>query len=130
VAIEHDGSVYSCDHYVYPDYCLGNITEQPIADMIFSRRQMDFGFAKRDALPQWCRQCKYRSVCHGECPKNRLLRSPEGEVGVNYLCPGFKRFFAHIDDRMREMTARIRAGYEARPQAPRQTAKRRRARSR
>ncbi|UCD74156.1 MAG: anaerobic sulfatase maturase [Phycisphaerales bacterium] len=130
VAIEHDGSVYSCDHYVYPEYRLGNITEQPIGDMIFSRRQMDFGFAKRDALPQWCRQCTYRFACNGECPKNRLLRSPDGEVGVNYLCPGFKRFFAHIDDRMREMAARIRAGDEARPQSRKQHSYKRRRRAR
>jgi uncharacterized protein len=131
VAIEHDGSVFSCDHYVYPEYRLGNITEQPIGDMIFGRRQMAFGFAKRDDLPQWCRQCRYLFTCHGECPKNRLLRSPDGETGVNYLCPGFKRFFAHIDERLREMAARLRAGYEARPQAQKQGTykKRRRGRS-
>ncbi len=132
VAIEHDGSVYSCDHYVYPDYRLGNITEKPIADMIFSRRQMDFGFAKRDALPQWCRQCKYRFACNGECPKNRLLRSPDGELGTNYLCPGFKRFFAHIDDRVREMAARIHAGETVGPAATtnQKKQKKRRTRSR
>ncbi len=130
VAIEHDGSVYSCDHYVYPEYRLGNITEQSIGDMIFSRRQMDFGFAKRDALTQWCRQCEYLFTCHGECPKNRLLLSPDGEVGVNYLCSGFKKFFAHIDGRMREMAARIRGGGEARPQAQKQHKFKRRKRPR
>lgn len=132
VALEHDGSVYSCDHYVYPEYRLGNITEQPIGEMIRSTRQVDFGLAKRDTLPQWCKQCKYLFACHGECPKNRLLRSPAGEIGVNYLCSGFKRFFAHIDERMRAMAARLKAGQEARPHPPKKPTykKRRRGRSR
>ena len=72
VAIEHDGSVYSCDHYVYPEYRLGNIHERPISEMVFSRRQMDFGFAKRDTLPQYCRECKYLFACWGECPEEPI----------------------------------------------------------
>ncbi len=129
VALEHDGSVYACDHYVYPDYRLGNITEQPIADMIFAKRQMEFGFAKRDALPQWCRQCQYKFACNGECPKNRLLRCPDGEVGVNYLCPGLKRFFGHIDGRMRDMATRMRAGETIKPTAAAQEKKQKKRRS-
>ena len=78
VALEHDGSVYSCDHYVYPEYRLGNIHEHPIAEMVFSRRQMEFGFAKRDTLPAYCRECKYLFACWGECPKNRLHQDAGG----------------------------------------------------
>ena len=76
VALEHDGSVYSCDHYVYPEYKLGNIAEQHISRMVFSEREKKFGFAKRDDLPQQCRDCKYLFACNGECPKNRLIRTP------------------------------------------------------
>ncbi|MCE5267368.1 MAG: anaerobic sulfatase maturase [Planctomycetaceae bacterium] len=97
VALEHDGRVYSCDHYVYPEYCLGDIHVRPISEMVLSRRQMEFGFAKRDTLPQYCRECEYLSACWGECPKNRFIKTPDGQPGLNYLCSGLKRFFEHAD---------------------------------
>lgn len=95
VAVEHDGSVYSCDHYVYPEYRLGNIRERSLGDMVFSPRQVRFGYAKSETLPRYCRQCPHLADCWGECPKNRLLRTPDGEPGLNYLCPGLRKFFAH-----------------------------------
>jgi uncharacterized protein len=103
VALEHDGDVYSCDHYVYPEYHLGNIRQQSLGDMVFSPRQVRFGYAKSETLPAYCRQCPYLSDCWGECPKNRLLRTPDGEPGLNYLCAGLKRFFAHAVPTARRM---------------------------
>ena len=95
VVVEHDGSVYSCDHYVYPEYLLGNVRTQPLGDMVFSPAQVKFGYDKSDMLPGYCRRCPHLGDCWGECPKNRFVRTPEGEPGLNYLCPAFKRFFAH-----------------------------------
>ncbi len=108
VAMEHDGRVYSCDHYVYPAYCLGNIREQPVSEMVLSRRQMEFGFAKRDTLPQYCRECKYLSACWGECPKNRFIKTPNGQVGLNYLCSGLKRFFEHADPYLKRIAEQLK----------------------
>ncbi|WP_421160245.1 anaerobic sulfatase maturase [Aeromonas dhakensis] len=93
LAIEHDGSVFSCDHFVYPEYRLGDIKQRPLTHMVFSTRQEAFGMSKRDSLPEYCRQCPYLTLCWGECPKNRLIRAPDGELGLNYLCPGIKHFF-------------------------------------
>lgn len=95
VAVENDGSVYSCDHYVYPEYRLGNLKTGQLGEMVFSPAQGQFGAAKSDTLPQYCRQCAYLTDCWGECPKNRFIRTPDGEPGLNYLCRGFKTFFAH-----------------------------------
>jgi len=95
VALEHGGDVYSCDHYVFPEYRLGHLRERSLGDMVFSRRQVKFGYAKSESLPAYCRNCEFLRDCWGECPKNRLLRTPEGEPGLNYLCPGLKRFFRH-----------------------------------
>jgi uncharacterized protein len=106
VALEHDGDVYSCDHYVYPEYHLGNIRQRSLGDMVFSPRQVRFGYAKSETLPAYCRQCPYLSDCWGECPKNRLLRTPDGEPGLNYLCAGLKRFFAHAVPTARRMAGR------------------------
>jgi len=108
-AIEHDGSVYACDHYVYPEYRLGNIRTQSLGDMMFSPTQVKFGYAKSEALPAYCRHCEYLSDCWGECPKNRLVRTPDGEPGLNYLCPGLKRFFAHAVPEAARMGARLAA---------------------
>ncbi len=109
VALEHDGSVYSCDHYVYPEYRLGNIgSPTSLADMAFSARQVQFGYSKSESLPRYCRECAYLSDCWGECPKNRLLRAPEGEPGVNYLCRGLKRFFAHAVPEAKKIAAQLR----------------------
>jgi len=109
VAVEHNGDVYSCDHYVYPEYRLGNIHQRSLGDMVFDPVQVKFGYAKSDTLPACCRQCEYLRDCWGECPKNRLLRTPDGEPGLNYLCPGLKRFFAHAVPAAAKMAAQLRA---------------------
>ncbi|TOQ27034.1 anaerobic sulfatase maturase [Vibrio parahaemolyticus] len=93
LAIEHNGDVFSCDHYVYPEYKLANIHEHSLNDMAFSTRQYTFGMAKRESLPTYCKQCPYLPYCWGECPKNRLIKTPNGEAGLNYLCSGIKMFF-------------------------------------
>jgi uncharacterized protein len=108
LAVEHGGAVYSCDHYVYPEYELGNIADEHLGNMAFSARQQTFGFAKRDSLPRYCRECKYLALCWGECPKNRLLRTPDGEAGLNYLCSGIRQFHGHAGTRLREIAAMLR----------------------
>ena len=112
VALEHDGDVYSCDHYVYPEHRLGSIRQQSLGDMVFSPRQVKFGYAKSETLPAYCRRCEFLSDCWGECPKNRLLRTPDGEPGLNYLCSGLKRFFAHAVPTAERMAVRLRARAE------------------
>jgi uncharacterized protein len=114
VAAENDGSVYSCDHYVYPEYRLGNVKDSRLGGMVFSPAQDAFGTAKSKTLPQYCRQCPFLTDCWGECPKNRLLRTPDGEPGLNYLCRGFKQFFAHAIPEVERIVARIR-GADAQP---------------
>lgn len=113
LAMEHNGDVYSCDHYVYPEHRLGNIVETPLADMVDSPRQWAFGKAKSDTLPRYCRECPFRFACHGGCPKYRFLRSPTGEPGLNYLCAGYKRYFAHVKPAMRKMALLLRKGQPA-----------------
>nr|WP_310617329.1 anaerobic sulfatase maturase [Pantoea cypripedii] len=93
LAIEKNGDVFSCDHYVYPEYRLGNVTTHKLAHLVFSERQRQFGTGKRDTLPRYCKTCPYLKLCWGECPKNRIVRAPDGELGLNYLCPGIKTFF-------------------------------------
>jgi uncharacterized protein len=115
VAVEHDGSVYSCDHFVYPEYRLGNIREKSLGDMVFSREQVKFGYAKSETLPDYCRKCEFLSDCWGECPKNRFLRTPDGEPGLNYLCPGLKRFFAHATPQAKRIAARLQANRRVPP---------------
>jgi len=95
VVVEHDGGVYSCDHYVYPEYRLGSIRDRSLGDLVFEPQQVRFGYAKSESLPKYCRDCAFLTDCWGECPKNRLVRTPDGEPGLNYLCPGLKRFYAH-----------------------------------
>ena len=96
IALEHNGDLYSCDHYVYPENKLGNIMERPIASLAAMPRQKTFGQAKRDSLPAYCRKCDVRFACNGECPKHRFTTTPEGEPGLNYLCPAYKNFFHHV----------------------------------
>lgn len=108
VAVENDGSVYACDHYVYPEYRLGNLQTGRLGEMVFSPTQARFGFAKSDSLPQYCRTCAYLRDCWGECPKNRLIRTPDGEPGLNYLCRGFKTFFAHALPEVERIASRVR----------------------
>jgi len=108
LALEHNGDLYSCDHYVEPDYLLGNIKETPMIELVASEQQIAFGKAKRDSLPEYCRTCEVRFACHGGCPKNRFIRTPDGEEGLNYLCVGYKHFFTHIDRPMRIMSGLLR----------------------
>jgi uncharacterized protein len=103
LAIEHDGEVYSCDHYVYPEWSLGNIRATHLGEMAFSERQQRFGYAKRDSLPEYCRQCRHLRLCWGECPKNRFVKSPDGEPGLNYLCSGIRRFHDHAGPVFRQL---------------------------
>jgi uncharacterized protein len=103
LAIEHNGDIYSCDHYVYPEYRLGNLMNTSLGDMVNSPQQVKFGNDKLDALPRYCRECEVRFACNGECPKHRFIRTPDGEAGLNYLCAAYKRFFAHVDPYMRVM---------------------------
>jgi len=103
LAIEHDGELYSCDHYVYPQYRLGNIMNRSLGDMANSPEQIKFGNDKSDTLPRYCRECEVRFACHGECPKHRFISTPDGEPGLNYLCPAYKRFFNHVGPYMETM---------------------------
>lgn len=95
--VEFNGDVYSCDHYVFPEYKLGNIKEKSLLTMMNSPFQHKFGQDKRDTLPGYCRRCEYLDLCTGECPKNRIINSPDGEPGLNYLCSGFKKFYKHVE---------------------------------
>ena len=110
VALEHNGDVYSCDHFVEPRYLLGNVMQTPLADLVSSDKQRQFGQAKSATLPRHCRQCQYLFTCHGECPKNRVLTSPHGEPGLNWLCVGLKAFFEHTQRPMKIMAELLRKG--------------------
>ncbi len=103
LAMEHDGDVYTCDHYVYPNYKLGNLMNTSLGELADSPMAREFGQAKRDRLPKYCRECSVRFACNGECPKHRFTWTPDGEWGLNYLCPSYKKFFNHIDPAMRIM---------------------------
>lgn len=113
LALEHNGDLYSCDHFVDPEFHVGNITEASIAEIVSSRRQYEFGQDKYTSLPQYCLDCDVRFACHGECPKNRFIETPDGESGLNYLCAGFKQFFHHVDRPMRLMVDLMRSGRPA-----------------
>ena len=106
--IEHNGDLYSCDHFVYPDYRLGNVRDETIREMVASAPQRKFGTDKRDRLPQYCRECEYKFACNGGCPKHRFTRTPSGEDGLNYLCKGYKLYFSHVDPYMRFMADELR----------------------
>jgi uncharacterized protein len=107
--VEHNGDVYSCDHYVYPEDKLGNILEQPLEQLLGSDRQTRFGRNKLDLLPAYCLNCDVRFACNGECPKHRFLKTPDGEQGLNYLCPAYRLFFSHIRPYMDFMAGELRA---------------------
>jgi uncharacterized protein len=109
LALERDGSVYACDHYVYPEYRAGNIREKPLGEMVYSQAQERFGRTKEGMLPRYCRQCEYQFTCFGECPKNRFIKTPDNEPGLNYLCSGWKRYFSHIDGPVQEIVRRLGA---------------------
>lgn len=107
LAMEQNGDVYACDHYVYPEYASGNIADKTLSEMAFSENQEAFGKLKEGGLPQYCRDCKYEFACYGECPKNRFIKTPRGEPGLNYLCSGWKKFFAHIDEPTRKIVREL-----------------------
>lgn len=127
LALEHNGDLYSCDHFVEPDYKLGNIQETSMIEMIASDRQRQFGQAKLDTLPQYCLDCEVRFACNGGCPKNRFIETPIGEPGLNYLCAGYKAFFTHIDQPMHMMADLLRQGRYADEVMPRLAKKERQA---
>jgi uncharacterized protein len=97
LVMEHNGDVYSCDHFVTPENLLGNIHETTMNRLAASANQQRFGMDKRDKLPTYCKECDVLFACHGECPKNRFARTPDGKEGLNYLCAGYRMFFRHID---------------------------------
>lgn len=101
--IEHNGDLYPCDHFVYPEYLLGNITEKSIASMMESEKMTRFGIDKRNTLPTKCRRCQWLSACGGECPKHRFNLTESGETGANALCDGYRKFFSHADPYMLRM---------------------------
>jgi uncharacterized protein len=96
LAMEHNGDVYSCDHFVEPRHKLGNIAEKPLIDLVNSPQQRWFGDYKKTSLPKYCRECDVRFACHGGCPKDRFIQTPDGEPGLNYLCAGYMSFFRHV----------------------------------
>lgn len=110
LALEHNGDVYSCDHFVEPRYRLGNILETPLEQLAGGSAQMSFGRDKREKLPAYCRRCPMLFACNGGCPKDRVDLAPDGEPGLNHLCAGFRAFFAHVDRPMRTMASLIRRG--------------------
>ena len=114
LALEHNGDLYSCDHYVEPRYRLGNISKTDMIQMVNSHKQQQFGRDKLDTLPNYCLECEVRFVCNGGCPKNRILHTPHGEYGLNFLCEGYRAFFNHIDEPMKIMADLIRSGRQAR----------------
>jgi uncharacterized protein len=113
LVVEHNGDVYSCDHFVEPNYYLGNIIKKPIGELVSSEKQRDFGSAKWRQLPQYCKKCEYLFTCYGECPKNRVLKTPDGEEGLNWLCEGLKAFFIHTRTPMQIMANLLRNGQPA-----------------
>ena len=110
LALEHNGDLYSCDHFVEPAHLLGNIATTTMVELVASPQQRAFGQAKEDTLPAYCRSCDVRFACNGECPRNRFTRTPDGEAGLNYLCAGYKSFFTHVDGPMRLMAQLLRSG--------------------
>jgi len=106
--VEHNGDFFSCDHFVDTEHRLGNIREIPLVDLLESQEQRAFGQAKLDTLPRYCSDCEVRSMCNGGCPKNRFIKTPDGESGLNYLCAGYKRFFNHCKPFVSEVAAEWR----------------------
>ena len=108
MALEHNGDLYSCDHFVEPDYYLGNILKTSLIELVASEKQRRFGIDKRDTLPKYCRECEVLSICNGECLKNRFIQTTDGEPGLNYLCEGYKAFFKQADKPMGIMADLLR----------------------
>lgn len=108
--MEHNGDVFSCDHFVFPEYRLGNLNEKTITEMVYSPQQQRFAQMKTAMLPRQCRECQFLFACHGECPKNRFLRDKYGNAGLNYLCEGYRQFFSHVTPHMNFMRRELQAG--------------------
>ena len=113
LALEHNGDLYSCDHYVYPAYLRGNINDTSLDDLVASQEQVQFGQDKLEHLPHYCLRCDFRFACNGGCPKHRFLQTPDGEPGLNYFCSSFKKFFTHAGPALGEMVELIRHGRPA-----------------
>ncbi len=113
LALEHNGDLYACDHFVEPDYLLGNIIAQPMIELVGSDQQYKFGQDKYDTLPKYCLECPVLFACNGECPKNRFISTPDGEPGLNYLCAGYKAFFLRVDESMKIMAMLLRTNRPA-----------------
>ena len=109
MVMEHNGDIYTCDHFVYPEYYIGNLLKTSLKEMASSEKQKQFGKDKRDKLPRYCFECEYRFACNGECPKHRFMLTPDGQEGLNYLCPSYKRFFAHVHPYMQFMADELKA---------------------
>ncbi len=110
LALEHNGDLYACDHFVEPKHLLGNIMETPLPDLIAGKKQTEFGQSKAEHLPNSCRECRFLFTCHGECPKNRLLTTADGEPNLNWLCTGLKTFFEHTEQPMKTMAELLKKG--------------------
>jgi len=108
LVMEHNGKVYSCDHYVYPEYCLGSVMDRKLTDMVFSHAQVNFGYDKGLKLPGYCKKCVYLRDCWGECPKNRIIRTRDGEPGLNYLCRGLKKYYGHATPKVEKIVEGLR----------------------
>ena len=108
--MEHNGDVFSCDHFVFPEYRLGNLNEKTITEMVYSPQQQRFAQMKTAMLPRQCRECPFLFACHGECPKNRFMRDKYGNAGLNYLCEGYRQFFSHVTPHMNFMRRELQAG--------------------
>lgn len=108
LAMEHNGDVYACDHFVYPEYLRGNINRETLVAMTLSEEQKRFGNLKQSALPGQCRHCRFLKLCNGECPKNRFAVTADGEPGLNYLCPGLQRYYTHVQPYMEFMAEELR----------------------
>ena len=113
VVMEQNGDAYSCDHFVFPEYYLGNIRQQGLPQMLYGEKQTRFSMLKSHSLPRQCRQCPWLKACHGECPRLRFLRTADGEPGLNYLCAGYQLFFQHVAPCMDFMRDELLAGRPA-----------------
>ena len=106
--VEWNGDVYSCDHFVAPQHRLGNLHRQTLYELMHASQQQDFARQKDGALPRQCRKCRWLFTCHGECPRNRTVATADGEPGLNYLCEGYRMYFAHVDAFMRKMAEELK----------------------
>ena len=107
--MEHNGDVYSCDHFVFPEYKLGNIRDQSLIDMLYGEQQREFSRLKHSSLPRQCKECDTEFACHGECPKNRFMKDKYGDSGLNYLCPGYYHYYQHVAPYMDYMKQELMA---------------------